>query len=123
MLSKRLQTILDRKNPVDCSVNTLGTIFHRRKLCAVLPKRRKTTLDRKKILFNVVLILLGKLCTEKNPVQCCPRGSRKHWTGNNPVDYYLNALGTTLRRQKLCAMLPKILQTIFHRKKSCLMLS
>ena len=76
-----------------------------------------------KILFNVVLILLGQHRTGKSFAQCCPRCSRQHWTEKNPVQCCLNNLGTTFHRQKLCAMLSKKLQTTLHRKKSCSMLS
>ena len=36
------------KNPVQCCLNTLGTILHRQKPCAMLPKRLQTTLHWKK---------------------------------------------------------------------------
>ena len=58
-----------------------------------------------KILFIVVLILLGHHCTGKNFAQCCPRVSRKHCTGKNPVKCCLNTLGTTLFREKSFSML------------------
>ena len=38
-----------------------------------------------KILFNVVLILLGQHYTGKYLMQCCPRGSRQQCTGKNSV--------------------------------------
>ena len=49
-----------------------------------------------KILFNVVLILLGQHCIGKIYVQCCPRGSRQYCAGKKPVRCCLNTLGTTL---------------------------
>ena len=70
-----------------------------------------------KILFNVVLIILGQHCTGENFVLCCPRTSRQHCAGKNPVKYCLNTLWTTLHRKKSCSMLSKSLQTTLHRKK------
>ena len=64
----------------------------------MLFKNLQTTLDRKKNLFNVVLILLGQHCTGKNFVECCPRGSRQHCTEKNPVQCCLNTLETTLHK-------------------------
>ena len=39
---------------------------------AMLSKRIRTTMHRKKILLNVVLIFSGQHCTGQNPMQCCP---------------------------------------------------
>ena len=39
VLSLRLQTILHKKNPVQCCLNTLWTTLHRWKPCAILSKR------------------------------------------------------------------------------------
>ena len=99
----------------------------------MLSLRLQNTLHKKKILFNVFLIVLRQHCTGKNHVQCC-----------------LNILGTTLYRKnnfcsvvqmapdniaiekilfsvavillgqhctgKPCAILAKRLQTTLHRK-------
>ena len=54
----------------------LEQILHRSKPYAILSERLQTTLH-KKILCNFALILLGQHCTGKNPMQCCPRGSRQ----------------------------------------------
>ena len=51
-------------------------------------------------------------------MQCCPRGSTKYWTGNDPVQYCLNNLGTTLHRSKPYGMLSERLQTTLDEKKS-----
>ena len=32
----------------------------------------------------------------KNSTQCCPRGSRQHFTGNNPVQCHLNTIWSFL---------------------------
>ena len=56
----------------------------------MLSKRLQTTLHMKKILFNNVVMLLGQHCTDKNPVQCCPRDSRQNCTGKNLVQCRLN---------------------------------
>ena len=44
----------------------------------MLSKMLPTLSNKKKILFNVVLVFLGQHCTGKKPMQCCPRGSRQH---------------------------------------------
>ena len=51
-----------------------------------------------KIVFNVVLTVLGQHYTGKSPVQCCHWGSRQQCTGTNPVQYCLNTRGITLYR-------------------------
>ena len=76
----------------------------------------------RKILSNVVLILVGQHCTGQNPMQYCSRGSKQHCM-KNLVQFRLNALGATLHRSKLYAMLPERLQTTLHKRKSCAMLS
>ena len=45
-----------------------------------------------KILFDVVVTLLGQYCRGKNPVQCCLRDSTENCTGKNPVQCRLNWL-------------------------------
>ena len=51
-------------------------------LCnVVLEAPDKNALE--KILFNIVVILLGQHCTSQNPMQCCPRGFRQNCTGKN----------------------------------------
>ena len=66
-----------RKNPVQCCLNTLGITWHKSKPYAILTERFQTTLQKKKILCNFALILLGQHCVGKNPIQCCPRSSRQ----------------------------------------------
>ena len=60
---------------------------------------------------------LGTTSQRKYPRQCFPWGSRQHCSRKNPAQCCLNSLGTTFHRQKPCAMLPKRLHTILHRKK------
>ena len=72
-------------------------------LCSVFWEAPNTIVQ-EKILYNVVLIPLGQHYTGKNPIQCCPWGSRQQCTGKNPVQYCLNTLGT-LHRLKPYAML------------------
>ena len=71
----------------------------------MLSLRLQTTMHRKKSLFNVFLILLGQHYTIKNPMQCCPWGSRQQRMGNNPVQCCFNTLGTRLHRSKFYPML------------------
>ena len=55
----------------------------------------------RKILVNVVLILLGQHCTGKYPMQCCPwEAPEQQCTERNPVQCCLNTLGTTWHRYK-----------------------
>ena len=102
-------------------------------LCSVFWEAPNTIVQ-EKILYNVVLIPLGQHYTGKNPIQCCPWGSRQQCTGKNPIQYCLNTLGTLHRlkpytllsllswdniaQEKLYAMLSQRLQTTLHRKKS-----
>ena len=65
------------KNPVQCCLNILGTTLRRSKPYAILSERLQITLH-KNILCNITLILLGQHCSGKNPMPCCPRGSRQH---------------------------------------------
>ena len=84
-------------------------------LCSVaLEAPNKNTQE--KIMFNVVLILLGQHCTGKNPMQCCPRDSRQKCTGKNPVQCCLNTLGATLHRLNPYAILSERFQKTLHRK-------
>ena len=76
----------------------------------------------KNILRNAILILLGQRLTDQNSMQCCSRGSRQHWIRENPVQFCLNTLGTTLDRSKLFAMLSEMFQTTLHKKKVLFML-
>ena len=60
---------------VNHTTRTIHHHHHHQKLCLVLSKRVQATLSRKKILFNVVLTLLGQHCTGKtlyNVVQDTP---------------------------------------------------
>ena len=67
-----------------------------KKTFVVLSFRLLTTLYKKKILLNVLLILLGQHCIDKNPVQCCPRGSQYH-IGISSCQCCLNTSEITLR--------------------------
>ena len=66
-----------RKNPIQCRSNTLDDNIAQVKILCNLVRDTPDNISIKKILFNVVLILLGQHCTGKNPMQCCPRGSRQ----------------------------------------------
>ena len=99
-----------RKNHVQCCLNTLRTILHRSKPYAILSERLQTTLH-KKILRNFALILLGQHCTGKNPMQCCPRGSRQLCIKKFSVQCQ------GLMQSWSYVMLSQRLQAILHRKK------
>ena len=72
---------MHRKNPVQCCHNTLETTLYMKKtLCNVVQEARDN-IAHEKILFNIVVILLGQHCTDKNPVQYCPSDYRQHYTG------------------------------------------
>ena len=70
------------------------------KLCAVVPEMLQTTLNRKKIMCNVVLIPPGQ-----------------HYTDKKPYTMLSLRLPTT-SRNKSCAMLSQRLHTTLYRKKS-----
>ena len=63
-------------------------------------------------------ILFGQYYTEKNPMQCCPRGSKQHCTGNNSVQCCLSTAGIALHKYKLYTVLYLRLQTAMYRKKN-----
>ena len=108
-----------RKNLVQCCLNTLWTTLYSWKPYAMLPERLQITLYiKKKILCNVVLILLGQHCTGKNPMQCCPRDSRQLCIRKNLVQCCLNTLWATLHSWKPYAMLPERPQTTLYKKNS-----
>ena len=73
-----------------------------------------------KILFNVVLILLGQHCTGQNPMQCCAKGSRQNCTRKIQCNIVLNTHShwTTLHREHPYAMLFQRLQTTLPKNKS-----
>ena len=82
-MSKTLQTTLHRQSPVQCCPNTLWTTLRALvKTLWNLVKKAPGNIAHVKILLNVVLILFRQDCRGKNPVQCYPRDSRKHCTGN-----------------------------------------
>ena len=62
-----------------------GPTFHQVKILCNVAQEVPDNIAHGKILFNIVVILLGQHCTGKNPVQCCPRDSRQHCIGKNPV--------------------------------------
>ena len=62
--------------------------LHWSKHCAMLFEKLQTTLRRKKVLYNVVLILL-----------------EQHWTGKKPYGFFSLRLQTTLHGKKCNAML------------------
>ena len=64
-----------RKNPLQCSLNTLGTTLHSWKPYAMLPKMLHTTLHKENVSFNV-----SGLCN-LGPMQCYCRGCKQHCTG------------------------------------------
>ena len=123
MLSKRLQTTLHLTK--FCSILSYYSwynIAQVRALCNIVQEPSEN-ITQEKILFIVVLILLGKHYTVKNLVQFCPRASRKHYSGINPVQFSLNTFGKRFYRYKPCAMLSRSLQKTFHIKKSCSIMS
>ena len=67
----------------------------------MLSKRLQTTLH-KKILCNFALILLGQHCTDRCPMQCCPRGSRQYCIKKNPCNFALILLGQHCTAKTLC---------------------
>ena len=93
MLSLRLQTTLHKKK--SCSmlssyswdniaqVNTPGNVV----------LEAPGNIAQEKILFNVILILLGQHGTGKSLAQCCPRASRQHCTRNILFNVVLILLG------------------------------
>ena len=81
-------------------------------------------------------ILLGQYWTDKNSVQCCTIGSRRHctskkpflmfpWgstqqcTGKRPVQCCLKTLWTTMHRLELYLMLSERFQTTLQKKLLC----
>ena len=48
-------------------------------MCNVVQKTPNNNAQ-EKILFNVILVFLGQHCTDQNPMQCCPWGSRQQCT-------------------------------------------
>ena len=76
-----------------------------------------------KVIFKVVLILLGQNFIGQNSMQCCTRSSKQLFTRKSPVQCCLNTLRTTFHRSKVYAMLSEKLQTTLHEKKSSSMLS
>ena len=93
MLAKRLHTTLHRKNY--CSIlywYSWDNIAQIRFLCNVV-QEASDNIAQEKIVFNVVLILLGQHCTGKKVVQCCPRGFRQHAQEKNLFNVVLILLG------------------------------
>ena len=76
-----------------------------------------------KVIFKVVLILLGQNFIGQNSMQCCTRSSKQLFIRKSPVQCYLNTLETILYRSKPYAMLTEMLQTTLHKKNSCSMFS
>ena len=91
-----LWTTLHSWKPYAMLPETLQTTLYRKKSCAMLSyyswdnipqvkilcniiRKASDNIVSEKILCNVVLILLRQHCTDKNPVQCCPRDSRQLW--------------------------------------------
>ena len=103
-------------------LSIFGIILHRSNPSAMLSKKLQQHCI-KKILFNDVLILLGKHCTGQNLMQCCPRDSRQHCQKKIFVFFFLNTLGTKLGSSKPCEMLSERLQATLYRKKYCPILS
>ena len=60
-----------------------------------------------KILFNIVLILLGQYCTGKSLKQCCPRRSRQHCTRKILFSVVLILLGQHCMRKIPSALFSK----------------
>ena len=118
MLSSASGTTLHKNFPVQCCPRrsySWGNIAQIKTLCSVVFQAPDNNAQ-EKILFYVVLILLGQHYIGKNPMQCWTWGSRQQCTGKNLVQCCLNTLGTTWRRSKPSAMLSERLQTTLHRK-------
>ena len=98
------------KNLMQCCPRGSRQYCTGKKSCSMLPQfswgniAQINTLDnvvleapdniaQEKILFNVVLILLGQDCTGKSLVRFCPRASRQHCTGNILFNGVLILLG------------------------------
>ena len=62
-------------------------------------------IGQEKIMFNVVLILLGQHYLGQNLMQYCPRGSRQHCVRQKRVQCCLNTCETILHRPKSYTML------------------
>ena len=76
-------TTLHKKNLFQCYLNFLRTTFHKvteKTLCFVVQEAPDNIAREKSCSILIVLIILGQHCTGKNLVQCCPRGSRQHYT-------------------------------------------
>ena len=117
--------------PVQCCLEPLGQHCTRFYQCNIVPRVSSgTTLHRKilmqyivlevldnfaqeKILFNVVLILLGQHCIGKNPVLDCPRGCQ-HCIGILSSQCFVN-----IAQKVNCAMLAQSTQSSFYRKITC----
>ena len=75
-----------RENLVQCFLNTLGTIYNKSKPYALLSERIQTALQKKK--KNPVQCCFNNLGTTLHRsksypmiiIQCCPRGSKQHYT-------------------------------------------
>ena len=122
MLSKRLQTTLLKKN--SCAMYSWYSWVNIEQVKTLYNVIREGPdyITYKKILFNVVLILLGQHCTCQNSMQCCVRRSRQLSIRKNPVQCYISTLRTTFHRWKPYAMLSEMFQARLHKKKSCAIL-
>ena len=114
MLSLRLQITMHRENPVQCCLNAYGMKLHRQKPCAInVVQETLDNITQEKILCIVILILREQHCTDKNPLQCCPWGSRQQCMGKYPVKCCLNILGINCTgKSPVQSLLSKRLQTI-----------
>ena len=80
MLSERLQATLYKKT--SCAIlssysrDNIVQVAPQSSIQYYLTSTRQHCIN--KILFNVVLILLGQYCTDKIFMQCCSKGSRQH---------------------------------------------
>ena len=84
-------------------------------LCSVVREAPNNT-TQEKILFNIVFISLGQRYSGKNPMQCCPWGSRQQCNGKHSVQYCLNTLGTTWHKWKRYSMLSERRDNIAQEK-------
>ena len=119
MLSERLQTTFHKKSSCAMFSEYSWVNIEQVKTLSNVVREAPNDITYEKILFNVVLILLGQHCTGQNPMQCCPRGSRQHCIRKNLAQFCLNTLRTKLHRRKPYAMLSQRLQSTLYKKKPC----
>ena len=95
MLSSASRTTLHKNFPVQCCPrrsHSWGNIAQIKTLCSVVYEAPDNNAQ-EKILFYVVLILLGQHYIGKNPMQCWTWGSRQQCTEKNPGNVFWTTSG------------------------------